>query len=155
LAQDLFIRRRLSRRDQLQAHPTDQAARDLCRQKNEGAGKMSVVVFERLIGDGLLRDAKFRDRLRRLPEPGRRILLWLLEQQDIERDIQADDNISRNQMKVKIAKSRKRPVGPLWELEETVIREAFDHDDGRIASGTLWRVQTTVRDLYFKPGSNP
>lgn len=116
---------------------------------------MREVVLERLVFHGLPGDAEFRERLKRVPEPGRRFLLWVLEQQELEQDIQADDDLSRNQMKAKIAKSRKRPVGPLSELEETVIREAFDHDDGRIASGTLWRVQTTVRDLYFKPGSNP
>ena len=43
-----------------------------------------------------LADAEFRGRLSRLPGSGRRLLLWVLEQQEIERDIQADDDLSRN-----------------------------------------------------------
>ena len=94
---------------------------------------MRAYVLERLVEDRLLADAEFRERLRRLPEPGRRLLLWLLEQQDVEREIQADDDLTRRRMRTKIAELRRRPVGPLSELEETVIREALANDDGRIA----------------------
>ena len=92
---------------------------------------MRAYVLERLVEDRLLADAEFRERLQRLPERGRRLLLWLLEQQDTEREIQADDDITRREMRAKIAELRRRPVGPLSELEETVIREALASDDGR------------------------
>ena len=111
---------------------------------------MREFILEYFVGDELLGDVEFRDRLRRLSEPGRRLLLWVLEQQDIERDIQSDDDLSRTQMAVKIADSRARPVEPLSELEERLIREALEN--GCVSPGALVAAANAVLDAYFLAG---
>jgi hypothetical protein len=95
-----------------------------------------------------LDDAEFCEHFRRVPEAGRRLFLWRLEQLAIEQEFWADNDLSRNQMQKKTAESRQRPVGPLSELEQRAIREALE--DGHISATTITVAANLALDAYFE-----
>ena len=69
----------------------------------------SLCVLAKVLNESFT-DAEFHDRLVRLPGAGQRLLFRFVEQQQLEDEIQSDDDLSHNQMRKKIATSRKRPL---------------------------------------------
>jgi hypothetical protein len=98
-------------------------------------------------GDGALNDPEFRDTLKCVPELGRRLFFWWLEQKWIEDGIHCDDDLSRNQMREKIAESRKRPVAAMSEFERNVFQEALEH--GQLSALTITQIANAALDYYF------
>ena len=98
-------------------------------------------------GDELLRgQRRIPRRLARLPRPGRHAPASGPRRQWIEQDAEADDDLNRNQMKTKIAKSRSVRSTTIQELELTLIRDAWTP---ATSAGTIMAIRECSHGCVF------